>query len=227
MKHTRSSTTVLLLCVSVTLIALPLGNPTDAYARQRQQQQQQQQSRLPDHGHSASAVHVNYTRTVADYELPEVQLVGKDGLKTSLSSVLKHDGPIMLQFIFTTCPTICPVMSSTFSAAQAKLGEDLGKARMISISIDPEHDTPERLRDYARRFRAGQQWLFLTGSAEDIAAVQKGFDAYRGSKMRHEPLTFLRAGPGAPWVRLDGLMSATQLVAEYRGLIQKRVSLVP
>lgn len=214
MKHTRSLRNIILLSLSWALIALPRGTPIKGYAGQ-------QQSRPQVHGHSASADHVNYTRTVADYELPEVQLVGKDGLKTLLSSVLKHDGPIMLQFIFTTCPTICPVMSSTFSAAQAKLGEDLGKARMISISIDPEHDTPERLRQYARKFRAGQQWLFLTGSAEDIAAVQKAFDAYRGSKMRHEPLTFLRAGPGAPWIRLDGLMSATQLVVEYRSLIPK------
>jgi protein SCO1/2 len=217
MKHTRSFRNALLLSAALTPIALPGGQLTEAYAKG----QREQQSRPQDHGHSTSVVHVNYSRSVADYELPDAPLVGMDGLKTSLSSALKHDGPIMLQFIFTTCPTICPVMSSTFSAAQAKLGEDLGKVRMISISIDPEHDTPERLREYARKFRAGQQWLFLTGSAEDIAAVQKAFDAYRGSKMRHEPLTFLSAGPGMPWVRLDGLMSATQLVAEYRGLTAK------
>ena len=214
MKHTRSLRNIILLCLSLAVIALPRGTPIKGYAGQ-------EQSRLKDHEHSAPAVEVKYSRTIADYQPPDVPLVNQDGSKTSVSSVLKHDGPIMLQFIFTTCPTICPVMSSTFSAAQTKLGEDLGKGRMISISIDPEHDTPERLRDYARRFRAGQQWLFLTGSAEDIAAVQKAFDAYRGSKMRHEPLTFLRAGPGAPWVRLDGLMSATQLVAEYRGLTLK------
>jgi protein SCO1/2 len=217
MKHTRSFRNVLLLSAALALIALPGGQLTEAYARK----QREQQSRPQDHEHRTSTVHVNYTRAVVNYRLPDVPLVSMDGLKTSLSSALKHDGPIMLQFIFTTCPTICPVMSSTFSAAQAKLGEHLGKVRMISISIDPEHDTPERLREYARKFRAGQQWLFLTGSAEDLAAVQKAFDAYRGSKMRHEPLTFLRARPGVPWVRLDGLMSATQLVAEYRGLTAK------
>jgi protein SCO1/2 len=207
----------MLACASLALIVFPRGKATEAYSRQ----QRQQQSRSQDHGHSAPEVRVNYARTVERYAPPDVPLLNMDGKKTSLSSALSHDGPIMLQFIFTTCPTICPVMSSTFSAAQAKLGEDRGKVRMISISIDPEHDTPERLRDYARKFRAGQQWLFLTGSAEDVAAVQKAFDSYRGSKMRHEPLTFLRVSSTEPWVRLDGLMSATQLVAEYRGLIQK------
>jgi len=141
-----------------------------------------------------------------------------DGTSIALASALKHDGPVMLEFIFTTCPTICPVMSSTFSAAQSKLGDDLARVRMISISIDPEHDTPERLRQYAQKFKAGPQWLFLTGKTEDIASVQKAFDAYRGNKMRHEPLTFLRAESSEPWVRLDGLMSATQLVDEYKQL---------
>jgi protein SCO1/2 len=209
--------TVMLVGASVALIAFPRGQATEAYGRR----QQQQESRSHNHGPSAPAAPVNYTRTVARYEPPDVPLVSMDGRKTTLLTALGHDGPIMLQFIFTTCPTICPVMSSTFSAAQAKLGDDIGKVRMVSVSVDPEHDTPERLRDYARKFRAGQQWLFLTGSTEDIAAIQKAFDAYRGSKMRHEPLTFLRAASGGPWVRLDGLMSATQLVAEYRGLMPK------
>jgi len=163
----------------------------------------------------------HYARSIAHYEAPDITLVSMDGSRIALTSALKHDGPVMLEFIFTTCPTICPVMSSTFSAAQSKLGADLARVRMISISIDPEHDTPERLRQYARKFRAGPQWLFLTGKTEDIVSVQKAFDAYRGSKMRHEPLTFLRAAPGELWVRLDGLMSATQLVAEYERLRMK------
>jgi protein SCO1/2 len=160
-----------------------------------------------------------FTRTVASYDVPDVTLTDMNGARVKLASALEYEGPVLLQFIFTTCPTICPVMSSTFSAAQDKLGEDLARVRMISISIDPEQDTPERLREYARKFKAGRQWLFLTGDLDDIIAVQKAFDAYRGNKMRHEPLTFLRAAPGKTWVRLDGLMSASELVAEYNRLI--------
>lgn len=177
----------------------------------------------PSHMHSAPTVPApaSYTRTVAHYETPDVTLVAMDGTKTALASALNHDGPVMLQFIFTTCPTICPVMTSTLSAAQDRLDADLGKVRMISISIDPEHDTPERLRAYARKFKAGKEWLFLTGSIGDIEAVQKAFDAYRGNKMRHEPLTFVRATKTGPWLRFDGLMSATQLVAEYKLLVAR------
>jgi protein SCO1/2 len=134
--------------------------------------------------------------------------------------MLNYEGPVLLQFIFTTCPTICPVMSSTFSAAQDQLGPDPDHVRMISISIDPEHDTPARLREYAQKFNAKPQWHFLTGKLDDVVAVQKAFDAYRGSKMRHEPITFLRASPKEPWVRLNGLMSAAALVAEYHRLMR-------
>ena len=189
--------TRVLLCVALELLTFSCMKMPEAYGQQR--------SAFP-----------RYTRIVAHYEAPDVTLISMDGTKIRLAAALQHDGPVILQFIFTTCPTICPVMSSILSASQSKLDADPGKVRMISISIDPEHDTPERLRQYALKFKAGQQWLFLTGSTEDIAAIQKAFDAYRGSKMRHEPLTFLRATSGDQWVRLEGLMNATQLVAEYK-----------
>jgi protein SCO1/2 len=176
------------------------------------------------HGHAheeqpaEAATRGRFTRTTANYAPPDVTLRDASGAEVRLASALGHEGPILLQFIFTTCPTICPVMSATFAAAQEKLGPELEEVRMVSITIDPEQDTPARLGEYARRFRAGRQWLFLTGETEKIIAVQKAFDAYRGSKMRHEPLTFLRAAPGAEWVRLDGLMSAAQLFDEYKRL---------
>ncbi|MGH8476464.1 MAG: SCO family protein [Methylococcales bacterium] len=161
-----------------------------------------------------------YSRSVVSYEIPDVMMVEPSGTEISLRLLLSYEGTVLLQFIFTTCPTICPVMSQVFSSAQEKFGPDLDRIRMVSISIDPEQDTPARLRDYARRFKARPQWVFLTGSLDDILAVEKAFDVYRGNKMRHEPITFLRASP-EEWVRINGLMNATELVAEYRRLIAR------
>jgi len=141
------------------------------------------------------------------------------GAAVALRSVLNHEGPVLLQFIFTTCPTTCPVLSEVFAVAQDTLGPELHNVRMVSISIDPEHDTPARLQEYAQKFRAKQQWRFLTGKRQDIVAVQKAFEAYWTNKMRHAPRTYLRAAPDAPWVRLDGFVSATELVAEYYHLL--------
>lgn len=159
-----------------------------------------------------------YTRVTATYRLPEVTLLDMNGREVPLASVLDSEGPVMLQFVFTTCPTICGALSGTFSAVQEKLGDDLANGQMVSISIDPEHDRPEQLRRYAKSFGAGKHWRLFTGRREDIAAVQKAFDAYRANKMSHEPLTFLRPGRNAPWVRLTGLLSAADLAAEYRSM---------
>ena len=167
---------------------------------------------IPNPGLSASP---RYVRSIAEITPPPVTLIDAQGARVPLASALDSSAPVVLQFIFTTCPSICPALSATLAAAQAELGEG---ARLVSISIDPEFDTPARLRDYARRFNAGPRWRFLTGSREDVAAVQKAFGAYRPNKMWHEPLTFLRPASGEGWVRLAGPLGAAELVAEVRRL---------
>lgn len=85
---------------------------------------------------------------------------------------------------------------------QREPGPEAKDVRMISVSIDPEQDTPEQLKKHASRFKAEAGWEFLTGDLADIVATQKAFDAYWGDKMNHEPLTFLRHTADNPWVRL-------------------------
>lgn len=90
---------------------------------------------------------------------------------------------------------------------------------MVSISIDPEYDTVDRLSAYAKRFEAGPQWEFFTGKLKDVIAVEKAFDIYRGSKMNHEPVTLIRAKSDQPWLRIEGLANANDIVSEYRELV--------
>lgn len=153
-------------------------------------------------------------REGADYAIPDVTLVDQDGAAFRLAAELGRPGPVVLQFIFTTCATVCPALSGTLAAAQG----GLPGVRLLSISIDPEEDTPARLAEYARRFGAGPRWRLLTGRLEDVVAVERAFGAYRGNKMRHEPLTFVRAAAGRPWVRLEGLLTGGELAAEVRRL---------
>ena len=165
-----------------------------------------------------------YSRSLHRYELPDVAVVDMQGQSTSLLDEVNGGQPVMLNFIFTTCTTICPVLSATFSQVEQKLGAERDRVRMISITIDPEYDTPARLRAYAERYDADPQWRFLTGRLRNIVAIQKAFHAYRGTKMNHEPLTFLRASTDAPWVRIEGLASAADVVREYRQLVATRDS---
>lgn len=174
------------------------------------------------HGQGMDALRGVYTRSVTSYQIPDLKLVDMNGAAFSLREVLGGNDPVMLNFIFTTCTAICPVMSATFFHVQDQLGPESNRVRMISISIDPEHDTPEKLRKYASKYHAGPQWKMLTGSAENSIAVQRAFDSFRGDKMNHAPATFIRAG-GAdkPWVRLDGFASAPEIIKEYRQLVSR------
>jgi protein SCO1/2 len=133
---------------------------------------------------------------------------------------------VVVNFIFTSCTAICPVMSVTFAQVQRALGKDVERPRMVSISIDPEYDTPARLREYAARHDAGPDWHMLTGSKESVLTVARAFDAWRGDKMNHTPSTYLRAGANKPWVRLDGFASPAEIVREYRGLVATRLSVL-
>ena len=173
-----------------------------------------------DHSHHAMPGKPGrYVRTLAGYTIPDVKLVDADGAGVPLrSEFADRDKPIILNFIFTTCGAVCPVMSATFAQVQAALGAERDAVRMVSISIDPEQDTPAALKDYAGKYHAGPQWRMLTGSLDDSIAVQRAFDVYRGDKMNHQPATFLRAAPGRPWVRLAGFASAADILHEYRRL---------
>jgi protein SCO1/2 len=162
-----------------------------------------------------------YVRSERRYAVPDVVLVDDRARPVRLRDALAADEPVMLNFIFTTCTAICPVMSRIFARVPEELGEAAERVRMISISIDPEQDTPARLRDYAARFGAGPRWSFLTGSVADVQAVERAFDAYRGDKMNHAPLTLLRPAPGQPWVRLDGFASPAQLAREYERVARR------
>jgi len=171
----------------------------------------------PHAAHRQMAENRQLQRSVIAYKVPELQLVRDDGHTVSLEHELDDGRAVVLNFIYTACTTICPLSSQVFSVLQGKLGAERSKVHLVSISIDPEQDTPARLRAYARQFHAGAGWQHYTGTPHESIVAQQAFGAYRGDKMSHLPLTLLRPAGGGPWVRLDGFASADDLLAEIRG----------
>lgn len=155
-------------------------------------------------------------------EIPDVALVRMDGSRVTLRDELRGDTPVLLNFIFTTCTTICPVMSATFSEVAADVRANGLRLRLLSISIDPDRDTPARLREYAASHGAGPEWQFLTGTRAAVETIQKAFGAFRGSKFNHAPVTFLARPGTSEWTRIDGLRSASELTAASRDLLASR-----
>ena len=165
-------------------------------------------------------------RTTAQYRLPDITVVRADGTRVNFAQEINDGQPVLLNFIFTTCTTICPVMSQTFAEVQKRLGPDAARIKMVSVSIDPEQDTPARLTEFASRYQAGRQWNFYTGDTQTSIAIERAFDLYRGyavyDKMNHLPVTYFRGAPGQSWVRLDGFASPDALVGEVRAQIAQR-----
>ena len=164
--------------------------------------------------HRAAMKKPRYSTSVASYDIPDVQLIDELGAPVTLRSLLESDQPVALNFIFTTCTTICPVMTATFAQMQRQLGDAADQLRLVSVSIDPEYDRPDILKAYAQQFHAGEGWTFLTGDSTDIVQVMRSFDTYAGSKMNHQPVTLLKSPHNESWVRIDGLASGADLVQE-------------
>jgi len=178
----------------------------------------QESGRSQKQQYQAAPADAQVTRTERTYFAPDVVLIDMDGKTVALRPLTEANQPVMLDFIYTSCTAICPLLTETFAQVQRELGADAAKLRMVSISIDPEYDTPRVLRAYAQTYHAGPHWRFLTGNPKDIVEVRRAFDAYRANKMDHAAIVLLRASPGPPWIRFDGLVSPSALVREYRAM---------
>jgi protein SCO1/2 len=167
-------------------------------------------------GTSARGDEAGVKRSMAQYTVPQVQLVRDDNKKVMLPDEFKDGQPAVVTFIFTTCNSICPLISQTLAKLQEGLGADRNRVHIMSISIDPEEDTPARLAAYAKELHAGPEWHHYTGTVQAINAAERAFNVYRGDKMGHTPVILLRPAPGKPWIRFDGFATASQLLSEIR-----------
>jgi len=162
----------------------------------------------------SNAAQQRYERSVHQYTVPDVVLVNQDRKKVRLKSLIESDKPVIVDFIYGTCTTICPVLSAGFANLQRKLGPDVDKVQLISVTIDPENDTPEVLKKYLERYNGKPGWDILTGSRRDINSVMNGFDSFFRDKMDHKPLTFIRSPQDGSWIRLYGLISGRDFLKE-------------
>ena len=164
----------------------------------------------------AQAESKTYKKTFEKYNIPDVTLINQDGKRVPFKKIMESNKPVVLNFIFGTCTTICPVLSAGYINLQQKLGTDSTKVHLISISIDPENDSPKVMKDYLKRYRSKPGWDFLTGSRKDIDTVMRAFDAYIPNKMSHYALTLIQPPKEDKWIKIYGIMSSSEFVAETK-----------
>jgi protein SCO1/2 len=115
----------------------------------------------------------------ASSHFPNVELITQDGKKVHFYDDLIKGKIVAIDLIYTTCQYSCPLETARLAEVQKKLGDRVGRDIFFySISIDPEHDTPEVLRAYMKQFHVGPGWTFLTGKKEDIIFLGRRLGLY-------------------------------------------------
>lgn len=163
---------------------------------------------------SVGATDVPYQRSIESLAMPDVVLVNQRGEKVRLKSLVESGKPVVVDFIYATCTTICPILSAGFTNLQRKLGPDSARFQLISFTIDPENDNPGVMMEYLERYQARPGWDFLTGSRADINKVMAAFGAFFPNKMAHQPLNFILTREKGKWVKLDGMIGGRDLLNE-------------
>lgn len=157
--------------------------------------------------------------------LPEVRLRDSQDHELQLSTLLRGR-IVVLDFVFTSCRTVCPAISAILRASESQFRDRLGKdVILVSISVDPEHDTPETLRAYANKIGAGPHWHWLTGSTADIDRTLRAFGVPTGGRPEdHPPIVLVGNADAGRWLRWVGLPEPWTLIAAADSLSRDRNS---
>jgi protein SCO1/2 len=136
---------------------------------------------------------------------PNIELTDQNGKKVHFYDDLIKGKTIALTFIYTQCKDACPLETARMRQVQKALGDRVGKdIFFVSVSIDPTHDTPEALHDYAEMYNAGPGWSFLTGNPDEILALTKRLGMWEppdpAFRDGHAPSLLIGNEPTGQWM---------------------------
>jgi protein SCO1/2 len=149
--------------------------------------------------------------TAPSVKIPDTQVLDQFGKELNFSDLVK-DKVVAINFVFTTCTAICPSLTATFRRVQQEAAKRGLEVQLISVSVDPTTDTPERLKDFAAKFKAEPGWTFVTGEKTRIDTVLQALGAAVSNKNDHTPMILIGNAASNYWTRAYGLTSPVQIV---------------
>ena len=143
----------------------------------------------------------------------DVVVVNQNGEKMRLYSDLIAGKTVVINSFYSTCSGICPIMTSTLQKVQKAVGDRLGRdVVLISVSVDPETDTPARLHDYAARVSAKRGWYFVTGERKSVEEALHKLGLSTDVKENHKALVIIGNEPKGVWKKAFGLAGSDDVV---------------
>ena len=145
--------------------------------------------------------------------IPDVSLQDSNGKIQPLATLI-DDRTVIVNFVFTTCNSICPLLNATMQAVEERIQSRLGEeVILISISVDPLNDTPERLKTVSEQLGAGEDWHWLTGKRSSVNQVLKAFNIPVGGRPEdHPPVILVGNVKYQKWFRWVGIPAPGALV---------------
>ena len=173
---------------------------------------------------SASNTSSNAPGSARKMIIPDVEVLDQNGNALHFYSDLIKGKTVAINFIFTNCTTICPPLAATFARVQKEMGDKVGKdVHFISISIDPLTDTPERLKAWGAKFKAGNGWTFVTGDKQEMNRLLNALGASVSRREDHSPTVIVGNDLKGVWTRTYGLARTAQLVGLIMDVIEGKV----
>ena len=171
---------------------------------------------------SAKATDANATRN--KMSIPDVEVLDQHGNELRFYTDLIKDKTVAINFIFTNCTTICPPLAATFARLQKELGDKVGKdIHLISISVDPLTDTPERLKAWGAKFKAGPGWTFVTGEKQEMDKLLNALGAAVSKREDHTPAMIIGNDGKGVWIRTYGLAKINQIIGILENVMAGKV----
>jgi len=155
--------------------------------------------------------------------IPDVLVRDQNNRRIHFYSDLVKGKTVAVNFIFTTCTTICPPMTANFAKVQKIMqSEGRNDFELISVSVDPENDTPEKLKSYAEMFHARPGWTFITGTRAELEPIWKAFGVFGGgAKQDHAPTVVIGNEARHSWTYASGLASPAKLAGVIASELEK------
>lgn len=143
---------------------------------------------------------------------PDLEVTDQDGRKLKFYSDVLKGNQVVISFIFTACEDLCPVTTARLTQVKALLGPSVSpKLRFISLSVDPENDTPEKLKAFGEAFGTGENWLLLTGSKETMTAINAKLGNRTTARSEHRNEVVLGNEPDGEWARNSAFIEPERL----------------
>jgi protein SCO1/2 len=174
--------------------------------------------------HAHHRMQAKKSESKQDYlSLPDTELVTQYGEHRRFNSEIVDGRIVVIDFIYTTCTTVCPVLSATLRQVQRQLEKRGGsEVLLVSITVDPVRDTPARLKAYADKFHVGDNWLWLTGDKQAVDGVLKQLGAYSPNYTDHPSMVLVGDAAKGDWARYLGFPSADQIITKVEELTTER-----